>query len=232
MRKSPTLESLGRFPISSMALRNAVDAVNDEGWRQRLQGLMRHNFGSLKGWLRLQLAQWDYVLGSARKFTRPDLSQVERLVFICLANLNRSAFAHAVAERHGLHAASFGLNAVTGQSPHPMSCAIAREVGVVLDHHLSVNQPDFEPAPGDLYLVMELRHAYHLVRQGWPPKQIALLGYWSRPQRLHLQDPHRMGPDYVRSCFTLIESAVRHLGLELKRRGRAQHAPDASRVTA
>jgi protein-tyrosine phosphatase len=195
-----------------------------------LAGLLRHNFGGFKGLLRLLLTNVDYLLGPAVKFTRPDLSQVDRLVFVCLANLKRSAFAQAVAQQAGLPAASFGLCAVNGQTPLPMAVRLAAELGYRLGGHHSTDRLLFEPAAGDLYLVMELRHAYYLVRQGFPAERVALLGYWAKPQRLHLQDPHRKGQSYLRTCFTLIQSAVLNVGRELKaaQGARLQAAPAAA----
>ena len=197
--------------------------IRDEGGAPiRLSAMLKRNHASFKGLLRLLLTHADYVLGPAVKFTRPDLSRVDRLVFVCLANLKRSAFAQSAGRRAGLNTASFGLQAVPGRRPSQRSVDIAEEMGCSIAEHQSTPLSDFEPAVGDLYLVMELRHAYHLVRQGFPPERIALLGYWARPQRLHLHDPYRMSDDYMRGCFTLIQSAVLNLGRELRRRGQAQ----------
>ncbi|NML15832.1 arsenate-mycothiol transferase ArsC [Azohydromonas caseinilytica] len=190
--------------------------------------MLMRNFGGFKGLLRLLLTQADYVLGPAVKFTRPDLSKVDRLVFVCLANLKRSAFAQAVGVQAGLNAASFGLQAQTGRSPSARSVDIAGELGCPIGSHQATNLPDFEPAAGDLYLVMESRHAYHLVRQGFPPERVALLGHWARPQRLHIQDPYRMDDDYMRSCFALIRSAVLNLGRELRQLGRVPYRAPAT----
>ena len=193
-----------------------------DGPGQRLASLMRRNFGGYKGLLRLLLTNADFVLGPAVKFTQPDLSQVKRLVFVCMANLKRSAFAQAVAQQAGLPAASFGLCAVNGQTPLTMVLRVARELGYRLDGHHSRDLPLFEPAEGDLYLVMELRHAYHLVSHGFPAERVALLGFWARPQRLHIHDPHRKGPSYLRTCFTLIQSAVLNIAREMRAAQSAQ----------
>ncbi len=206
-----------------MAPASRQEFQDSEGAGQRLAALLRRNFGGFKGLVRLLLANVDYLTGSAVKFTRPDLSQVDRLVFVCLANLKRSAFAQAVAQQAGLPAASFGLCAVNGQAPLAMVRRVASEMGVSLDSHHSLDMPLFEPSAGDLYLVMELRHARYLVRQGYPAERVALLGFWSRPQRLHLQDPHRKGPSYLRTCFTLIQSAVLNISRELKAAQAVRH---------
>jgi protein-tyrosine phosphatase len=199
---------------------------------QRLRSLLRRNFAGPAGWARLLMTNADYLLGTAVKFTRPDISRVDRLVFVCMANLKRSAFAQAVCQQAGFNTASFGLNTVTGQRSLPLALRVAQEMGYDFDAHRSTDVLNFRPRRGDLYLVMELRHAYQLVRQGFPRQQIALLGYWSRPQRLHIHDPNRMGEDYMRSCFTLIQSAVLNLGRELQSVGRAKRRdPPASPAT-
>jgi protein-tyrosine phosphatase len=193
-----------------------------EGPTQRLRKLVNRNYAGYRGLLRLGLANLDYLLGTTRKFTQPDLSRVQRLVFVCMANLKRSAFAQAVAEKAGLRVASFGIYTVTGQLPPPMSARVAAEFGYPLSRHRSTDMMMFRHEPGDLYLVMELRHAVLLERQGIPAAQIALLGHWAHPQRLHINDPHRAGEEYLRTCFTVIQSAVFHLGIKLKALDRAQ----------
>lgn len=202
---------------------------------RRLRNMVQRNYAGRRGLTRLLLTNFDYLLGTAVKFTQPDLSRVDRLVFVCMANLKRSAFAHVVSQRVGLNTASFGLNTVSGQPPLPLAIRVAEEMGYEFDEHRSTDLLNFRPKRGDLYLVMELRHAYELTRQGFPPHQIALLGYWSCPQRLHIHDPHRMGVEYLRSCYTLIQSAVTNLGQELHALGRAkrrQPPPPAAPSTA
>lgn len=187
---------------------------DDGGAAARLKILVQQNFGGFKGLRRLLLTHADYLLGTALKFTRPEFAGVERLVFVCLANLQRSAFAEAVARRAGLDAASFGLNAHDGSAVPLLAERIAAEMGCPIQGHRPTHLSAFEPQAGDLYLVMELRHAYHLLRQGFPPERIALLGHWSRPRRLHLHDPFTEHEDYLRSCFTLIGSAVINVARE------------------
>jgi protein-tyrosine phosphatase len=219
-----------------MPQKRPTEFRDDEGFLQRLRSQLRRNFAGPAGLARLLMTNADYLLGSAVKFTRPDLSRVDRLVFVCMANLKRSAFAQAVSQQAGFNTASFGLHTVTGQHPLPRALRVALEMGYDFGDHRSTDILNFRPRRGDLYLVMELRHAYQLVRQGFPQQQIALLGYWSRPQRLHIHDPNRKGEDYMRSCFTLIQSAVLNLGRELqaleRARRRSQPAPPVTPTPA
>ncbi len=186
------------------------------GAAERLKILVQQNFGGFRGLRRLLLTYTDHLLGTTLKFTRPQLSGVDRLVFVCLANLQRSAFAQAVARQAGLPAASFGLNADDDGTVPPLAERIAAELGCPIQGHRPTHLAAFEPHAGDLYLVMELRHAHHLLGQGFPPQRIALLGHWSRPRRLHLHDPFTAHEDYMRTCFTLIGSAVLNVARELR----------------
>ena len=157
-----------------------------------------------------------YLFTPAAVFTRPELSRVERLVFVCHANLYRSAFAQAVCEQAGLPAASFGLYTRTGG--HSRSAVrAAAAMGVQLDAHRATHLRDFKAAPGDLYLVMQPSQAQYLVRRGFPAERIALLGQWTRPRRLRIPDPNRRSEDEVRHCFALVRAAVLDLGQELRR---------------
>lgn len=184
----------------------------------RLNALIERNFASWKGLVRLLLGELDHLRGRADVFTSPDLSQVRRFVFVCLGNINRSAFGHALAIGHGLPVASFGLVSSTGKPAFPRGVEVAAEMGVDMRSHLTTDLSDFVPQEGDLYLVMEMRHAQVLVVKGFQPDRIALLGHWSRPQRLHLHDPHEHSHDYFRTCFTLIRSAVDNLARQYKAR--------------
>lgn len=181
----------------------------------RLNALIERNCASWKGLVRLGLGQVDLLSGRAAPFTaKIDLAKVERFVFVCLGNINRSAFTHVVAQECGLPVASFGLSTSTGQPAFPRGVEVAAEMGFDLGAHLTTDIGAFRPQQGDLYLVMEMRHAHHLIAKGYAPECIALLGYWSRPQRLHLHDPHKHSHDFFRSCFTLIRSAVENLARE------------------
>lgn len=181
------------------------------GPRQRLAGLVRANHGTWRGWVRHQLAQADYLLGLLDRWTAPDWPQVRRLVFVCLGNINRSAFASAVAQQLGEPSISIGLATTTGAPAFPQAIAQARRQGIDLSAHTATDIHDYVYTEGDLLLVMEVRHVHRLRGQGIPDHAIALLGAWSSPRRIHLHDPHTLSEEYFETCFTLIESAVRRL---------------------
>jgi protein-tyrosine phosphatase len=181
----------------------------------RLDRHVDANFGTWRGWVRLQLAQAEFMIGRLDRWLMPNPRPVDRLVFVCLGNINRSAFAAAVARRAGASVVSIGLSTSTGAPATPAAIAGARRHGVDLSTHRATDITDYEWRSGDLLLAMEVRHASALAARGFADRDIALLGYWASPSRLHLHDPHTLSDAYFVTCFALIESAVRNLLVDL-----------------
>lgn len=187
-------------------------------WRSAIES--RH--GSLRGWLRGLATGAEYQLGGLRPFVGSEPRAVRRLVFVCLGNLNRSAFAAVVARRCGVPpdaVCSVGLAAPIGMAPPALTQRIASEFGADLSAHRARAFSDLEPEPGDLLLAMEARHARALVERGVPPQAIALLGQWAAPPRLHVHDPQGLSEAWCRSCFGVLNSATVRLVDRLKARG-------------
>ena len=183
---------------------------------QRLRALLAGNHGTLRGFVRLALAQLELILGRLDDHLHPDAQQTKRLVFVCLGNINRSAFAEWVARAQGAAVCSIGLSTTTGAPAFATAIRTAREFDIDLSAHVATDITDYRYELGDLLLAMEIRHVKKLLERGIPPDAIALLGNWSTPQRVHLHDPHTLSDAYYRTCFTLIESAVSHLVSELR----------------
>ncbi|HSV50988.1 MAG TPA: hypothetical protein VLJ57_02645 [Burkholderiaceae bacterium] len=158
----------------------------------------------------------EFVLGRLESHTRPAASQVDRLVFVCLGNINRSAFAEQVARALGANTCSIGLSTFTGAPAFHKAVETAPGFGVDLTQHRATDIKDFSVRTGDLLLAMEIRHARQLVAAGIPGESIALLGHWASPHRIHLHDPHTLSDAYFRTCFTLIHSAVHGLVDEMR----------------
>lgn len=185
----------------------------------RLKHIIDVNHGTFRGLVRTMLAQSEFVLGRLENHLHPDEKKTERLVFVCLGNINRSAFAAQVARKLGATAISIGLSTTTGASAFHKAVTTAPEFGVDLSRHLATDLKDYEFRPSDLLLAMEVRHAKQLVAARIPRQSIALLGHWASPHRIHLHDPHTLSDAYFRTCFTLIDSAVRGLAADLRLRG-------------
>jgi protein-tyrosine phosphatase len=179
---------------------------------------VRCRFGSVRGLVRLALARWALAAGLLASFQLRRPQEVRRVVFVCLGNICRSAFAQQIAIGHGLPAVSFGLSTTTGApSPQPALEAAQRQ-GIHLHHHRATDLSDFTILPGDLLLAMEIRHARELRQRLWSRDdiQIALLGTWCSPSIPHLHDPFTLSPDYFDTCFHRIRQAVDRLHQTLR----------------
>jgi len=187
----------------------------------RLRHLIDANHGTWRGLTRAALAQCEFVLGRLTVHTQPDARHVDRLVFVCLGNINRSAFAEKVAQALGANTSSIGLSTTTGTPAFHKAVETAPQFGIDLSRHRATDLRDYSFRPTDLLLVMEIRHARRLISSGIPARSIALLGHWASPHRIHLHDPHTLSDAYFRTCFTLIRSAVGGLVAEM----RAAHSP-------
>lgn len=187
------------------------------GIADRWKDLVVRNHGTWRGMVRLALAQADLVTGRLGVWADPDTRAFDRLVFVCLGNINRSAYAAAIAREAGEACASLGLSTATGAPAFRTAQVEAGRRGIDLSTHLATDLEDHERRPADLYLVMEVRHAHRLVAAGIPASSIRMLGLWAAPCRIHIHDPHQCDERYFVTCFNVIESAVRLL---LASRGR------------
>ena len=180
---------------------------------------LKTNHGTWRGWVRHLLAWAELRTGRVTPFLQADVRQARRLVFVCLGNINRSAFAGVVAQHLGeREVMSIGLSTTTGAPATPQALRQAQLQGFDLSAHRATDIRDYIYEDGDLLLIMELRHAHALVHHGVAAEAVLPLGLWATPQRLHLHDPHTLSSDYFGTCFTLIESAVRRL-VESRRAG-------------
>lgn len=185
----------------------------------RVVSLIDVGFATVRGFVRLALGELSYVSGRLQPFVEVQPERVQRLVFVCLGNINRSAFGHVVAAGLGVRVASIGLSTTTGAPAFEKAIANAPVYGYSLAEHRATNFTDYTYQPGDLLLAMEVRHAHELVRRGIPADAVALLGHWSRPHRIHIHDPHEHTDQYFRTCFAIIHSAVVNLVDELRQAG-------------
>lgn len=182
----------------------------------RLASLIEVSFATVRGFVRLLLGELAYLGGRLHPFVQIRPQTVERLVFVCLGNINRSAFGHAVAAKMGVRSMSIGLSTTTGAPAFEKAIANAPVYGCDLSAHRATNFTDFHYQPGDLLLTMEIRHAHELIRRGIPAEAIALLGHWARPHRIHIHDPHEHSDLYFRTCFAIIHAAIANLVDELR----------------
>lgn len=182
-----------------------------------MKAYINRRFGTWRGLVRLLLAYGELATGRLRPFQLHQPQQVRRLVFVCLGNICRSAYAEQVARAEGLACASFGLSTTTGVGSPEEAVAASGRAGLPMDAHRACDWKDFKLQPGDLLLVMEVRQARELQRRlgGRSDVQVALLGNWCAPPVPHLHDPFTLSPGYFDQCFVRVQQAVRRLGAEL-----------------
>jgi protein-tyrosine phosphatase len=163
-------------------------------------------YGTARGLARLWLAK----LRPLRRFESVDWRAVRRIVFVCTGNICRSPYAEARARAAGFPAVSAALRGPSGAPADEAALAAAKAAATDLGSHRSTAIEDIELQPGDLLVAMEPWQAHALAGRvaRRPGVQVTLLGLWSTPGRPHLHDPHGLSPDYFRTCFALIDSAV------------------------
>lgn len=186
---------------------------------RRVAELLTVNHGTHRGWVRLMLADASYATGALDAWSRLNPPQVRRVVFVCLGNINRSAFAEAVGRREGLNTISIGLSTSTGVPAFESAVRIAPSFGIDLESHRATDITDYEYQDGDLLAAMEIRHVRQLLSRGIPEHAVILLGRWARPMRIHIHDPHTLSDAYFHTCFAILQSAVRGLAGELRSGG-------------
>jgi protein-tyrosine phosphatase len=190
--------------------RNAQDAA--------MITFVQRRFGSARGLVRLALALLELATGRLAPFRLRRPQDVRRVVFVCLGNICRSAFAQQIAIGYGLPTASLGLSTTTGAASPAEAVEAAQRLGVAIHGHRATDLRDFEILPGDLLLAMEVRHARAL-RQRLPARkdvQIVLLGSWCSPPMPHLHDPFTLSADYFDTCFRRVRQAVGGLNQTLR----------------
>lgn len=191
-------------------------SANATSFVKRIANLVATNYGTSLGMVQVALGELEYVAGTINRFVAPDARRVKRLVFVCLGNFNRSPFASALACAHGACATSVGLWTSPGVPASGKAIETAAFFGIDLTAHRTKGIADYRFEEGDLLLAMEIRHALQLAQMGIPSAQIALLGHWATPHRIHIHDPHLLTGAYFRSCFSILNVAVLNLIDHLK----------------
>jgi len=185
-------------------------------WRAARAAIERRH-GTWRGLVRALLARAELAVGRLAPFRLRHPHRVRRVVFVCLGNICRSAFAHQVAVQLGMAAVSVGLSTSTGAASPEPALRAARRHGYEMAAHRATDLSDFEVLPGDLFVVMEVRQARELRRRLGPRDdvEVALLGLWCDPVMPHLHDPYTLSDAYFDQCFGRLRQAVRRLRLSL-----------------
>lgn len=184
--------------------------------------------GTERGYVRHCLALLEFYCGRVQQFSQIRWDKVDRVVFVCLGNICRSAYAHQflLDQSSEVEVVSVGLSTTTGVAANPQAIKSAAERGVDLTSHRATDISQLDVRSGDLFLVMEIRQARRLQERLQQPQyqhftnlQVGLLGTLCRPPRPHLHDPFSLSPDYFQTCFSYIEDAVNRLVRQLNASG-------------
>lgn len=183
---------------------------------------INRRFGTWRGLARLTLAYAELGSGRLAQFRLRRPETVKRVVFVCLGNICRSAYAHQVAARRGMNVASLGLSTTTGCGSPEQAVAAAARQGDDMQQHRATDWRDFKVQAGDLFLVMEVRQAHEMRRRIGPRDdvQVCLLGMWSTPPMPHLHDPFSLSDGYFDTCFVRVARAVDRLAAALPNAGK------------
>ena len=184
----------------------------------RWQTSVARHYGRKSGCLRHHAFLVMYLFGKYGQFARIKWGQVKRLVFVCKGNICRSAYGEARARESGVPAVSCGLQADSGSPADPIALVVSSQRALDLSLHRSRAVTDVPVLPGDLFVAMEPWQGKQLRRlRENPDVQVTLLGLWHSQPRPHIEDPYGLDTLYFETCFTIIDDAIRHIVMHIKR---------------
>jgi peptidoglycan/xylan/chitin deacetylase (PgdA/CDA1 family)/protein-tyrosine-phosphatase len=158
--------------------------------------------------LNLLFNQTKYFLGFYKQYEDIDWRKVNRLVFACMGNICRSAYAEQRAVKLGLKADSFGLRTIAGSLADKTAIKNAAYRSIILDEHRVKVIDDIDIREDDLVVCMEPWQATAFIKNNIRVCQITLLGLHMNPKITTLLDPYRKPDDHFLSCFRKIDEAI------------------------
>lgn len=166
-------------------------------------------FGSRKGLL-LFCYHWLFALaGRYSEFAAVNPKGDQRLVFVCSGNICRSPLAEIYARSLGKEASSCGLNCGDGFPADHRARAFARNQGLSLEDHKTVNVKDFEFKETDLIVVMEPSHITQFVEKTSKSYQVVLAGSYCQRPNPYIHDPFNTCEEFFAHCELRVMEAVR-----------------------
>ena len=169
-------------------------------------------FGSKQGLVRFFYHRALALSGAYRKYSCDTGSIASRrTVFICSGNICRSPLAEVYARSLGMEAASCGLNCGDAYPADPRARHFAREQGLSLDQHKTVNVRDFEFRDSDLIVVMEPSHLQQFEKKVGKGYSLVLAGSYCRNPIPYIHDPFNCCPVFFTRCESKVMECVRGL---------------------
>ena len=173
-----------------------------------------------------------FKLGVFRRYAKPDWSKVDRLVFVCLGNINRSAYGEAKARSLGMNSISYGIDADETKGASAEAIRNGGSRGIDLTPHGCRSIYNIELQAGDLILAVEPAHM-HAIESALAtnnthglPLQLTLLGIWSLSPSPFIQDPICRSDIYFGSCFDRIDEAIYRIKSEIEKAKRNGQSRD------
>lgn len=173
---------------------------------------MYERFGSKTGFVRFFYHRALAFVGVYRKYSlNADTAGSRRLVFICSGNICRSPLAEVYARSLGMDAASCGLNCGDDYPADPRAREFAKEQGLSLEQHKTVNVRDFEFKGSDVIVVMEPSHIEQFEQKIGKNYTLVLAGSYCRNPSPYIHDPFSCCPAFFKRCETKVMESVRGL---------------------
>ena len=173
-------------------------------------GWIEDNFRSRRGLLREIKGHAKLRIGISNH-PAVNVSDVQRLIFVCKGNICRSALAEAVAVSHRFPSRSFGLKTTPGKGPDPRMLAAASEIGIDFTDHRTERFSSYVPDRNDLVLCFEEKQLISITDELENEARVTLLGNWISPRRLDILDPYGGSPAFYLKTARLIQQCVTNL---------------------
>ncbi len=131
-------------------------------------------------------------------------------LILCHGNINRSAFAEALARRRpGSHAASGGFYPQPGRTSPERTVALAERYGVDLRPHRSAEVSGEELAAAPAIFVFDLENVARVAaRRPGALARTHLLGALSARGDVIIEDPHGRGEEVLEQVLSRIAEAI------------------------
>jgi protein-tyrosine-phosphatase/peptidoglycan/xylan/chitin deacetylase (PgdA/CDA1 family) len=216
------------FPINKKQLNKICSPLSkyrydEDNWLIKIHDLyslkiLVNTYGGKAAALVWLKHQSQLLLGKFRQYRKIDKQQVKRVVFFCKGNINRSAIAATIFNKHSpIECYSFGLKTQQGFPPSVESQRWTKSRGISITHHKTNKVEEYKPRDGDLLVSFEPDHLIQMKQKIDDDNSIqhTLLGLWSRKPWAYIHDPVARPEKYIDKCFTIIEAASRELARTL-----------------
>lgn len=175
-----------------------------------MNNFIKNRFGSKKGLLSFVKFNFFFMLGKYKIETRPDLSKINRFVFVCSGNICRSPLAEIVMKKAGFNSISFGLSTRGGDMADMRTIDFGKANGFDISNHCTKPIEQYIPQENDLLVGMEPKHIVKLHAM-FPDTKTTALGLWLPHKTIYLHDPYSANITYFNKCAEKIVIATNNL---------------------